>query len=424
MVARPFGGNAMKKTILLAPHDDGFGAFSTMCSLARALQARAPKEIQLQLIFLTGRDETGIKKLAEDLKKDQDLVIVNPHLVTVKGGLLYEIARAPETGNVDPPRILEVLKRISVMAPDWDINWNECKAHGDGKCALTWDSIDLCISMGVPWLHRAARRHNKPSIELGDTCVSLILRGCLEEGGLLTPFANRILDDVAENELMAGEAWLLPFAAPPVYENHFALGGVPVNWLPGLFGTREPGAQQKAKDLRAEILKDPRFKDRHLVGVHSGKTTTWNAINSQLAALGGSSKCAYVTAGMGPELYPLAGGGSLPSASVRSTSLRAQHLCLTRGGISALEHIVACCPIAITEEPLHWLSHHQRAALVRGGLCIPISLDDLRRDPDQFCADLLDKRKGELEQIKRRMAGIQHGADEWFAGYVLQFLNA
>jgi len=233
------------------------------------------------------------------------------------------------------------------------------------------------------------------------------------------------LDHVAENELMAREAWLLPFAAPPVYETHFASGGVPVNWLPGLFGTREPGAEKYAKDLRAGILKDPRFKGRqHLVGVHSGKTATWNSINRQLVALGKSSKCAYVTAGMGSQFYPLKPGGKnkLPSAKVRSTSLRAQELCLTRGGISALEHIVACCPIAITEEPLHWLSHHQRAALVRGGLCIPISLDDLRRDPDQFCADLLVKRDSELQQIRCRMAGIKTDADEWFAGYIIEKL--
>jgi len=425
-------GNPManKKTILLAPHDDGFGAFSTMRALARALQAKVKNtDIALRLIFLSGR------KFPQDLGQCQGK---DTHFV--KRDLLYEIARAPETGNVDPPGILEVLKRIWVEAPDWEsgINW-KCEAHPKAKCGLKWGNINLCISMGVPWLHRAARRHKIPSIELGDTCVSMILRGCLEEGRLLSPFANRVLDMVADYELMASEAWLLPFAAPSVYEAHFASGGVPVNWLPGLFGKREPKMKENARKLHDALSSDPWVCHRPLVGVHAGKTATWDPIKRQLGALGSSRKCAFVTAGRGLELYPLTldkagnpiegkgkpllptpGSGRSPYTD-RTTSLGAQDLCLTRGGISALEHIVACCPIAITEEPLHWLSHHQREALVRGGLCIPISLDALRRDPDQFCADLIQSKE-RTEQIKRRMAGIQAGADEWFADYVLQLL--
>ncbi|MCX5684156.1 MAG: hypothetical protein NT049_10780 [Planctomycetota bacterium] len=415
------------KTILLAPHDDGFGAFSTMRVLADTLLARAKSEgIALQLVFISGKK--GAKELGHCAGADTHLL---------KADLLYEIMRAPESGAVSPPAILEVLKKISVEAPYWEsgIDWKMCLAHEGKDCGLTWDSIDLCIGMGVPWLHRAARRHNKPSIELGDTSVSMVLRGCLEEGGLLTPFAGRILDDVAENELLAGEAWLLPFATPPVYETHYASGGVPVNWLPGLFGTREDDAEGKAKKLRTDISPDPRVGSRPMVGVHAGMTISWEPIRRQLAALNPSGKCAYVTAGSGRELYPLtltAAGGVAGIASIaalpgtyteRSTSLRAQDLCLTRGGISVLEHIVACCPIAITEEPLHWLSHEQRAALIRAGLGIPISLDDLCRDPDQFCAVLLDKRGNELTRIRRRMAGIQCGADQWFADYVLRFLG-
>lgn len=404
------------KTILLAPHDDGFGAFSTMCALARSLRVAAKRKgVTLRLVFISG------KKAAEDLGRCR-----GPRTHLLKADLLYEISRDPKTGLVAPPAILKVVEKISRKARNWErgIRWGKCKAHGGKNCRLSWNSIDLCIGMGVPWLHRAARRHKVPSIELGDTSVSLILRGCLKEGGRLTAAAKRVLNRVAKDELMADEAWLLPFATPPVYETHFASGGVPVNWLPGLFGTREPGAEKKAKALRKKLRKDKRVGKRFVVGVHSGKTITWDPIKRKLAAPNKSGKCVYVTAGMGPELYPLKQGSlTLPSAKVRSTSLMAQDLCLTRGGISALEHIVACCPIAITEEPLHWLSHEQRAALVRAGLCIPISLCGLRRDPDRLCTALLKKQKSKLERIKRRMAGIQCDADQWFADYVLKFLN-
>jgi len=409
----------MPQMILLAPHDDGFGGYVTMARLAHALLKADPN---VRVLFISGKTRAILQQDGFN----------NPRRVgLIKTDNLLLLPRDPATGSVAPDKIPDLICRISKNSVGWEnrVAWTACDGKGKGW-PLGWDpeQIGLCISMGVPWVHRAAHRASIPSVEVGDWSVSLVLRGCLEEAGRLTPQHRAALRQIAACECMAEEVWLLPFAAPREYEPYYAEADVPVNWLPGLFGPAgvTPQARTMLVGIEGAIRGTTR---RQIVGIHAGKTAVWDGILDALRTRAGIDPAdpAFVTVvNNGQHVEVLEPGRKTYQLPVGMPSLipwyAREDLCLTRGGISALDHIACACPLAITEEAFHWLSHRQREVMVRAGLCIPISSEALRPKPELLARHLLGGRRKECDmmKMKQRMGGIRTDAHEWFAKYLLK----
>jgi hypothetical protein len=119
---------------------------------------------------------------------------------------------------------------------------------------------------------------------------------------------------------------------------------------------------------------------------------------------------------------------ALPPMPSRIPLYQHQDLGVTRGGITVLDHIAARCPLAIAEEPYHWLSHRQRENVLRAGLALPIGLGEFKDRPEEVVKKLLKpEREGgdreRLEEIKARMAGIEVGAEVHLAKYLVSRYN-
>jgi len=437
----PAEGNA--RHVLMAPHDDGFGAYATLAQLALAMLNRAASlGVDLHLTFLWGfpgfaRTEDARRVVATDFAGFPR----TPQIFWHPNINLYENPKDPDRGAVDLGRIeADVFPRID----DGQAMWRQAVAKAGFS---NWANLDLVISMGVPWLHTVARHVEKergrplPSLEIGDTCPSLILRGNLELGNRLTHGVEALCREVATHEHRATEAWLLPLATPPEYVNHFAAGGVPVNWLPGLFGPDRATIDDQVAYVRGVIDASrgtpgyPLDTGQAIVGIHAGRTSVWDGIAKDLAAEA-RPHGAFVLATGGRGTLDLLGrappapGGRLwpiEGIAAKATALNqpfalfgAQDLAMSRGGITALEHIVAGCPVAVVDEPNHWLGHHQQRALAQAGLCIPVPLDTFRANPMPVIRNLLTERQDDLKAIRRRTRGIWTGADRWLADYLLQ----
>jgi hypothetical protein len=92
---------------------------------------------------------------------------------------------------------------------------------------------------------------------------------------------------------------------------------------------------------------------------------------------------------------------------------------ITRGGITVLDHIAARCPVAIAEEPYHWLSLRQREQAIQNGLCIPISLEEFRGNPEAVIQNLI-RREEVLEAAREKMSKIKVGVEEELAKEILK----
>ena len=73
-------------------------------------------------------------------------------------------------------------------------------------------------------------------------------------------------------------------------------------------------------------------------------------------------------------------------------------------------------PVALAEERYHWLSRRQREALSRAGLCLTISLDEFRHNPDVLINNLLQDPR--LKDVQGRTYGIRIGAERDLARYL------
>jgi hypothetical protein len=391
------------QTVVMAPHDDGFGAFSILARLARALKCVRPS---LRLIFVSGRwSEPQLEEFG----------LGPPEVELVEHSNLVRLPKDESTGGVDVAKLAQQLPDALANADQW----------GPPEQDLDWKNVTLAISMGVPWLHRVAEKRGIPCVEVGDMCWSIVLREILTLDGRLTRETASLLGDVASCERKASEAWLLPFAAPHAYVDHFSSAAVPVNWIPGVFSSQDPDEDSNRPFF--EEWRRKTLQDRPDVGVHAGHTDVWADVVRNLKNLpsGGPGDPAFTTAGFQrsprrTKLEVLEHGGATTTAPQMASLIplyATQDLGVTRGGITVLDHIAARCPLAITEEPNHWLSDRQRSAALTAGVCLPLSLSAFRSDPRGTTAKLL-ARSDELETIRLRMAAVPTGAERPLAEYL------
>lgn len=405
-------------TVLFAAHDDGSGGFYTLLKLAKAMwdtvrNAGKNPQKELMLLFVNSSASNGPTDVAQAFGSSG---------IYLRTDNLIRLPKDPSVGGVRPDGLLSVVQKVAGRMDSWaaTIPWQNA-IRPNGTRINGWVDIDLAISMGVPWAHREAWRVGTHSIEVGDMCWSLVLGGSLEMANRSTSFARNVLARVAKCELLATEAWLLPFATPIEYVEHFASGGVPVNWLPGVFLER-PGVQewQDTKNLRVAFTTAAR--GRKIVGLYAGRTRVWDGVMDMLADRDGSTE--YAVFGVrNDEIQLLEKTGGRVNPRVDTVVfVAASNLFLSRGGITALDCIAAHTPVAVTEEPFHWLSARQREALERAGLCLPIPLQGLQQNPTALIEELL-ARSDELMDVQARTYGIQSGSEWHLAQYLLKRLG-
>jgi hypothetical protein len=239
--------------------------------------------------------------------------------------------------------------------------------------------------------------------------------------------AGNVLAYIAHCERMADEVWLLPYAASHKYEKHFADATVRVSWLPGVFGAKDWFGTRR---LRAELekgLEKEGLKGHPIVGVHAGGTGVWGTVQTELkkVKLRKDDRTApVVIAAKGDKVVLLGNSQEKEIADMSGLKSRipligAQDMGITRGGITILDHIVAGCPVAVTEEPFHWLSAEQRGNVAREGLCFRICLDNLRNDPKNLIRHLMSQDKeAERERMKHRMKVVVKGVEKRLARHL------
>lgn len=377
-------------TLVIASHDDGFGAFACMTRLAGACLALAPR---LRIVFLCRKPLDELRRLDR----------FPGRIGLIPADNLLVLPRDPVKGWVDPTRLGDLLETLAGGIALWPagIDLDQCTWVGNPGEADTVEPLDprtvfLGISMGVPYLHAWCKTPGSPlqgaaTLEVGDWAVSVVLRGCLADAGL-QPNGDQgaMLKALAAVEYMAREVHLLPYAAPKrEYEEHYAKGGVPVKMLPGVFGADDgaslpAGAEAELKQIRRQLL-DSRPNDGHIVGLHYGRTPVWDGIANALERQPAGAADPIVVTRRGGQLVVLEQGGSsvtMPEGVPWLLWHTMEDMVMTRGGITALDAaFVTHTPIAVAEEPYHWLSRRQREQLHDDELSVDASLTGLQDEP-------------------------------------------
>jgi len=409
--------------VLLGAHDDGGGAFGTLFRFARALWHTCGGE-GVRFIFLHSFVDRGNH---HEKPRHEIASAFGPAAEFWPTANLVTLPKDPSVGRVRPDGLLPLIADVGARMDAWPTRFGSSE-----PLPLPWKQVNLAISMGVPWLHREARRHGVVSIELGDMQWSMVLRGSLQMADRLTPDADRVCDRIRQCELLAREAWLIPFAAPIEYVQHFAAGGVPVNWLSGpMWGEppetgenvtddgvpKNPKQWQPARDLRAGLKKVA--AGRTIVGLYAGRTHVWDGIMATIDSQPASDRHVVFGVKPGPDgkdhVWALEPGANEPVCPFPGTTAfaAASDLFLSRGGITAITCVATNTPVAVTEEHYHWLSARQRESLTRAGLCLPIPLRGLQQSPRSLIDEtLLQDRAQEVDDVRERTRGIRPGG-EW-----------
>jgi hypothetical protein len=273
-----------------------------------------------------------------------------------------------------------------------------------------WRTIALGISMGVPQLHRVARREGFASIEVGDWFFSVGLRGCMEECSVPPDVIATTEPDlrmIAEDEFKAREFWPTLFQAPyEAYKAHLADSPVGFREMTGILWTGDPLPNDYpdwriAADLRGAIdndVYDIRGTKADCVAcILTGKTGVWDKIVKKLLELpvhqdGKDVAVIDVDRGTG-EITLLEGGGkTLPTASshlqgkVLAEERRLATSCASDFGIArsaggVLSLAATHRASVFVDEPGHWLGRIQREQCHKAGLCVIESINQFRNDP-------------------------------------------
>lgn len=474
------------KTIVLAPHDDGSGAFAVLCRLARALINYADNQgFTLRLYFLNSSEAQGGQDQLNELVEGMNL----KHSVCfVPTDNLIRLPKIPEKAAVAGEKIPEILTKW--VRPLWycwpcEPNWIHSnqpvvdrekwmnldsresgrnyfskpklkgKALGWGKVRdLTddwWRNVDLGISMGVPQLHRLARKSGFPSIEVGDWFFSLGLQGCMENSGVAPEVISGtkgILEMIRDDEFKAKEYWSTLFQTPrQAYQEHLANSSIPFKEMSGLLWTGDTPPQDMtnwplAKELRNVLNSDisnlRRTGVNRIACVIPGSTGVWTSIANKLKQRHlqqGNHDVAiiYIDRNTGAVSLLEDNGKILQNASKFLKSViveervlavsRASDFGIARSAGGALSFITTQRPAAFIDEPGHWLGDIQREQCIRAGLCVGVSIDDFRTDPEKIIQNLarqLEDPDGALVQTAREAAKLTVGAEYNLAQYLFE----
>jgi hypothetical protein len=301
----------VRRTIVVAPHDDGGGGFAVLWRIVRALVHVADDHhTALDVYCFNSSVADGGQERLNELGRGMQQA---HRAVFVPTDNLIRLPKDPRTAAVDGARIPDLLR--DSVRPRWH-EW-PCEPNGiragrplarradrtaggtahrlfpnaatrlqsaedvgpqSGHAAnvrpasnailqspegtspsrfspALWARVDLGISNGVPQLHRVARKHGFPSIEAGDWFFSVGLRGCMEESGVppdVVASTERDLRMIEADEFAAREVWLVPYvAALTEYAHHVADGGLQMHVMNGLLWSGDPQPREGIVEWQA-----------------------------------------------------------------------------------------------------------------------------------------------------------------------------
>jgi len=475
-----------RRTLVFAPHDDGSGAFYVLCRLARALIRVADKKgYRLHLFFLNSsmakNGQVHLKALVRKTNTKHKAVLVPTD------NLIW-LPKDPKTAAVIGAQIPDLLRKwirplwycwpcepnwirsdLSIMkGEDWTcpdradrIDLSEKKwskvSTGWGKLQdLTpqwWQSVALGISMGVPQLHRVARREGFPSVEVGDWFFSVGLRGCMKESFVspeIIATTEPILRMIEEAEFKAREVWLTLHQAPhQAYKAHVANSPVRFREMTGLLWTGDPPPPDitnwsLANKLREEIDKDisrirklPAKGIQYRVGyIVTGTTGVWKGIVDTLKTrrVKDSSEVATIDLDRDKSLVTLLEDGGkilknaslflqkrkVPSEEMHLATCRACDFGITRTAGGVLGFTETQRPSVLVDEPGHWLGRIQRDQCREAGLCVVVPIGEFLSNPAdtiQKQADRIDTNS-DLDQTVEAAKKLKVGAERDLAKYL------
>lgn len=478
---------ANTRTIVFAPHDDGSGAFAVLFRLARALLHVANKEgYELNIYFLNSSvamdGQIRLNSLLSGLRdkyQHQAVFVPTDNLIwlpkdkntaTVMGKQIPMILRKwvspswhqwPSMPNWIRPNLPVMSREEWISGEDQILKGNtkekwSAKVQawwGNGGLTLDWwQGVTFGISMGVPQLHRIARREGFPSVEVGDWFFSVGLRGCMQESSVPPETIAKTDPDlrmIEEDELKAIEAWLTLYQAPhQKYKAYLENSPVRFNEMQGLLWTGDPPPDIQTWELAIQLrnaleadISDLRGGQMKYIGyIVPGTTPVWKGVLERLRhrEITDRDQVAILDLNRGKSTVTLLenGGRTLDRASqvIRTAHSEEMHLALCRasnlgitrtaGGVLGFAETQR--PSILIDEPGHWLGRIQRDQCREADLCVVVPLGEFMEDPRgtiQRQADMLDT-DSELDQIAAKASklkvGVEHDlAEYFFTTYIL-----
>lgn len=476
------------RRVVLAPHDDGGGAFAVLCRLARALVNVADKKsYQLHLYFLNSSAAKGGQNRLNDLirgsrSKHEALFVPTDNLIwlpkdketaAVVGSQIPDILRKwvrplwhswPCEPNWIRPNLSmtedgrEGWLRSGAPSgadsskPKWEKVLTECGSLRKLRPQL-WQDVALGISMGVPQLHRVARREGFPSVEVGDWFFSVGLRGCMQESHVPPEVIAATEPDlrmIEEDEFKAREVWLTLHQAPrQAYMEHIAGSPVKLRIMAGALWSGDPLPAEGipnwtiARDLRTEInlhiaqIRDvPRVDHIRVAYIVTGKTGVWDGVVARLKKTQkrGTEQVAIIDLkrSTGTIMFLEDGGKELEFSSIvlqrvsgeerHLATCRASDLGITRTAGGVLGFAETRRPSALVDEPGHWLGRIQREQCQKAGLCVVIPVGEFLKDPANAIQVQAEKlgTNSDLDQTARAAENLPVGAEQDLAEYLFE----
>ncbi len=474
------------KTVVFSPHDDGSGAFYVLCRLARALVRVADKKgYRLHLFFLNSsmakNGQMHLKALLGKRNKKHKAVLVptdnlvwlpkDPKTVAVIGAQIPDVLRkwVRPLWHCWPCEPNWIRPNLSIMkGEDWshpecadqidssDDKWEKVSTGWGKLKELTpqwWRGVALGISMGVPQLHRVARREGFPSVEVGDWFFSVGLRGCMQESFVppdIIATTEHDLRMIEEDEFKAREVWLTLHQAPhQAYKAHVANSPVRFREMTGLLWTGDPPPPDitnwsLANKLRKEIdndisgiRKQPAKGVQYRVGyIVTGTTGVWKGIVENLTnrKVNNSGEVAIIDLDRDNSTIKLLENGGqilkntslflskrkVPSEEMHLATCRASDFGITRTAGGVLGFAETRRPSVLVDEPGHWLGRIQRDQCREAGLCIVVPISGFLSNPAVTIQKQANKlgTNSDLDQTVQATEKLKVGAELDLAKYL------
>lgn len=472
------------KKVVFAPHDDGHGAFSVLCRIARALVRKADQHnYKLHLYFLNSsaakKGQRRLENLLKDTKEEHKAFFVpTDNLIwlpkdektgAVNGAQIPEILRKwvrplwhcwPCEPNWIRPN-LAITERKDWTRPHLDKGsassqkkWKEKASIGWGNLReLTpgwWQGVALGMSMGVPQLHRVARRENFPSVEIGDWFFSLGLRGCMQESFVPPEIIAATESDlrmIEEDEFKAREVFLTLHQAPHrEYKAHVENSPVRFREMTSLLWTGDDPPDpitewEQAIELEKAIKEDIRKirgaeENIRVAYIVTGYTGVWNDIVERLRSRDLQLKGKVAIIDLDREILAITlledrgrrletTGKLLKGFSEEEMHLatcRASDFGITRSAGGVLGFAETRRPSVFVDEPGHWLGRIQREQCHEAGLCVVVPVNKFLGDPEGVVQMLADKlgTNSDLDQTVKAAQNLQVGAERDLADYLFE----
>jgi hypothetical protein len=478
------------RTVVLAPHDDGRGAFAVLCRLARALLNEAnDKGYKLQLYFLNSSAAKGGPKRLNDLTLGIDgahkaVFVPTDNLIwlpkdkmtlAVLGAQIPDILRKwvrplwhcwpCEPNWIRPNLPITKGPRRDWIRPDihdekdsskekWEKVWNDCGNLRELTPQL-WRDAALGISMGVPQLHRIARREGFPSVEVGDWFFSVGLRGCMQESFVPPDVIAATEPDlrmIEEDEFKAREVWLTLHQSPrAAYIEHVARSPVRLRIMNGALWSGDALPKEGieewkvARDLRGEInlhiseirgVAPPRVDDIRVAYIVTGKTGVWDGVVADLKKRQkmGPEEVAIIHLDRGKGTITFLEDGEkkleflstvlkgVPGEERHLATCRASDFGITRSAGGVLGFAETRRPSVLVDEPGHWLGRIQREQCHEAGLCVVIPVGEFLKDPAKAIQEQANKlgTNSDLDQTAIAAANLPVGAERDLAEYLFE----